>query len=160
MGDAVTNFNDAAVLSLFSEVTSHALKLGLFERVNQHEPANKPGNGLSLSIWTDVIRPLPQASTLNATSGLVSFHCRIQSNMLQKPEDDIDPRILTAVTTLIGEYSANFTLDGTVRNVDLLGQSGTALSAQAGYLNQGGTLFRVMVVTLPVIISDLWSQGA
>jgi hypothetical protein len=156
----MSNFDSAAVLSLRDQLVSHALKLGVFERVNSHEPKNAPGNGLSCSIWADVIRPLPQASGLNSTSGLVSFHCRVSSSMLQEPQDDIDPQILIAVTTLIGEYSGNFTLGGTVRDVDLLGQFGVALSAQAGYLEHDKKYYRVMVVTLPIVINDMWSQNA
>lgn len=154
------SFDQAAVNSLFDQVTSHAMTLGIFDRVNRHEPKNAPGNGLSCSIWVDVIRPLPQASGLASTSGLVSFHCRVTSNMLAEPQDDIDPAILTAVTTLIGEYSGHFTLGGIVRDVDLLGQFGTALAAQAGYLNQDSRLFRVMVITLPIVINDMWTQVA
>jgi len=34
------------------------------------------------------------------------------------------------------------------------------LSALAGYLNQDGKLYRVMTVTLPIIINDIWAQVA
>lgn len=154
------SFDSAAVLSLFDQVKSHALRLGVFDRVNTHEPKNAPGNGLSCSIWTDTIDPLPDAGSLIATSGRVAFHVRVYSSMLQEPQDDIDPQILIAVVTLMGEYSGNFTLGGTVRNVDLLGAHGEALRAQAGYLDIDKKLHRVMVIVLPVIINDLWVQNA
>ena len=154
------SFDSAAVLSLFDQLKSHALRLGVFDRVATHEPKNAPGNGLSCSIWVESIDPLPDASSLIATSGRVAFHVRIYSNMLQEPQDDIDPQILIAVTTLMGEYSQNFTLGGTVRNVDLLGAHGEALRAQAGYLDISKHMHRVMVITLPIIINDLWTQVA
>jgi hypothetical protein len=153
-------FDSAAVLSLFDQVRSHAMSLGVFDRVNTHEPKNAPGNGLSCSIWTDIIEPLPDASGLAATSGRVAFHVRVMGNMLAEPQDDIDPQILVAVTTLIGEYSGHFTLGGTVRDVDLLGAHGEPLKAQAGYLDIDRRLFRIFVITLPVIINDLWTQVA
>ena len=152
-------FDAAAVLALFDQVKSHAMTLGVFDRVNTHEPKNPPGNGLSCSIWTDVIEPLPDASGLGATSGRVAFHVRVFSSMLAEPQDDIDPQILIAVTTLIGEYSGHFTLGGTVRDVDLLGAHGEPLKAQAGYLDIARKLYRVMVITLPIIINDLWVQS-
>jgi hypothetical protein len=43
--------------------------------------------------------------------------------------------------------------------VDLLGSAGAPLSAQAGYLNQDGRLFRVMTLTLPIIVNDVWDQA-
>src|SRR5260221_13184426 len=84
------------------------MTLGVFDRVNTHEPKNAPGNGLSCSIWTDVVEPLPDASGLAATSGRVAFHVRCMSNMLQSPQDAIGPQILIPVTRLIGEYSGTF----------------------------------------------------
>ena len=153
-------FDAAAVNSLRDQVISHVLNLGVFDKVANHEPKNAPGNGLFCSIWAQEIDPLPDASGLASTTGRVAFHLRIETNMLQEPQDDIDGQILTAVTTLMAEYSGHFTLGGTVRNVDLLGAHGEALRAQAGYLDIDKKLYRVMVITLPVIINDLWTQAA
>ena len=44
--------------------------------------------------------------------------------------------------------------------MDLLGQVSNGLEANAGYLTQDQRMYRVMVVTLPVIINDLWSEVA
>ena len=153
-------FGAAAVQGLFDAAQTHAQTLGLFDRVNTHEPKNAPGRGVSASIWVQSIAPVARATGLAATSGRVELHVRVYASMLKEPQDAIDPEILSAVSALIAEYSGNFTLGGTVRDVDLLGAHGTPLSAQAGYLNQDGKFFRVMVITLPVIISDIWGQAA
>lgn len=154
------SFDDAAVRGLFTQALSHALTLGLFENVNTHEPKSAPGNGLWCAIWVQRIRPQGSASGLSATSGVVDLMARIGASFIKQPEDGIDPNILTAASVLMKEYSGNFTLGGTVRNVDLLGQTGAALSAQAGYLQLGQRTYRVMDVSIPVIINDLWTQGA
>jgi hypothetical protein len=153
------SFDSAAVIALRDQVISHTLTLGVFDKVANHEPKNAPGNGLFCSIWADRIEPLGDASGLASTSGRVAFHIRIETNMLQEPQDDIDGLMLTATTTLMAEYSGHFTLGGTVRDVDLLGAHGEALNAQAGYLDIDRKLYRVMIVVLPVIINDLWSQS-
>ena len=147
--------NAAAVEALFSALVSEAQQLAVFERVASHEPKNAPGSGYSCVLWLDGIKPL---SGMSATSGLVTFHARIYSNMLAEPQDDIDPGLLTATCALLGAYSEGFTLGETVRAVDLLGMSGQALSAQAGYITQDGRMFRAMELTIPVIINDLWDQ--
>jgi hypothetical protein len=152
-------FNAAAVLALFAAVSSHAAETGLFEQVPQHEPKSAPGNGLGCAIWVAEIAPI-QSSGLDQTSGKVVFNVRIYSNMLQEPQDSIDPEILSAVCTLMAEYSGSFTLGGTVREIDLLGQFGDSLSAKAGYLTHDNRLFRVMDIVLPVIINDLFGQVA
>lgn len=153
------SFDDAAVRTLYSQIVSHCATLGLFDRIATHEPKNAPGNGLNASVWVQEIIPLPRAGGLSATTGKVTFNIRIQTNMLKEPQDDIDREMLSAATVLLNEYSGNFTLGGSVRNVDLLGSFGTPLSAQAGYIQQDNRMYRVMVVTLPIVINDLWTQN-
>lgn len=148
------------VAGILDGVVSHAMALGLFERVNTSEPKNAPGNGLSCAIWADRIEPVALVSGLAATSARVAFMVRLYAGMLQQPQDAIDPNMLAAVDTLIDAYSGDFDLGGTVKQVDLLGQHGVPLGAQAGYINQDNKLFRVMTVTVPVIVNDVWSQAA
>lgn len=152
-------FDAAAVTSLFDQVQSHAMTLGLFERVNTHEPKSSPSSGLNCAIWVQQITPLPRGSALAATTGRVELRDRIYLSMLTEPQDAIDPAILSAATTLMAEYSANLTLGGTVRNVDLLGAFGVGLSAQAGYVNIDNHMHRVMEVVVPAIINDLYEQS-
>lgn len=147
-------------VALFTAMESHALESGLFERVNGHEPKAAPGNGLTAAVWSQRIVPVPRGSGLKYTSGLVTFYLRIYQNMLMQPQDSIDPLVLNAVDVLFAAYSRDFTLGGLVRNVDLLGSTGTSLSAEAGYINQDGKMFRAMTLTVPLIINDLWEQLA
>lgn len=149
------------VTGVLNGVISHAMALGLFEQVNGYEPKAAPtSGGLTCAVWADRIDPVAAVSGLAATSARVVFNLRIYSSMLQQPMDAIDPNIVAALDTLMNAYSGDFDLGGTVRNVDLLGAHGVGLSAQAGYINQDGKLFRVVTLTLPVVISDVWSQAA
>jgi hypothetical protein len=79
--------------------------------------------------------------------------------MVQEPQDAIDPGVAAAVDALMAAYSGDFEFGSNVRNVDLLGSAGVPLAAEAGYLNVSGTMYRVMTITLPLIINDLWSQS-
>jgi hypothetical protein len=151
-------FDQAAVNALIDGVASIAMKTGAFRSVNTHEPKAAPGSGLRLAIWAQEIAPIAGASGLASTSGYVVLNARAYGNMLAKPEDDTDPRLMTAMTVLIGAYSADFTLGGLVRNIDLLGMYGSKLGAQAGYLTIAGAMYRVMTVTVPCIVNDMWEQ--
>ena len=142
---------------ILDSILSHALASGLFERVNGHEPKSAPGNGLSAAVWLDSIGPVV-SSGLAATSARLAVNVRLYTAMLADPQDAIDPNLIAAVDTLMTAYSGDFDLGGNVRNVDLLGQAGTPLSAQAGYLNQDGKLFRAMTILLPLIVNDVWEQ--
>ena len=151
-------FNQAAVIDLVARLESIAMVANVFRTVNFHEPKSAPGTGLRLAIWCQSIEPIAKASGLASTSGYVVCSARVYGNMLAKPEDEIDPRIMTAMTTLIGAYSADFTLGGTIRNLDLLGAYGQKLAAQAGDVAIGSHMYRQMTLTVPCVIDDLWTQ--
>jgi hypothetical protein len=148
-------FDAAAATALFSGLTSHARELGIFERVNSHEPQNTPGTGLSCSITLASIAADPAASGLDAVSGVITFSVRLWSSMMQKPLDAVDPAVLAAVSALLAAYSGAFTLGGTVRDIDLL-----ALKAQSAYLTSEGKEFRVVEITVPIVVDDLWGMVA
>lgn len=140
-------------------LVSHALSLGVFDRVNAHEPKAPPGSGITCALWVQSIAPIPGGSSLIATSGRVLFNVRLYSNALIQPLDLIDPTMVRALDGLMTAYSADFTLDGLIRNVDLLGQYGIPLDAQAGYVEVSGQMNRVYTLEVPLVVNDLWSQS-
>ncbi len=139
-------------------LVSHAATLGLFQRVNTFEPTAGPGNGMTCAIWVDSIGPVADVSGLDATSAKLVFMVRFFKAMLTQPLDMLDPELVSATDLLLGAYSGDFDLGSTVKQVDLLGQHGTPLSGQAGYLNMDGKMYRVMTITLPLVINDAWVQ--
>jgi hypothetical protein len=145
---------------ILDSVVSHAMTLGLFERVNQHEPKNAPGNGLTCAVWVQYLGPVRGGSGLAVTSGRLELQVRLFSHMMQEPQDAIDPALLDACAQLMGAYSGDFDLGGSVRAVDLLGQAGAPLEARAGYIEQDRKLFRVLDITVPILVNDVWGQSA
>lgn len=143
---------------ILAAVKSHISDTGLFERVLGHEPKSAPGNGLTAAAWVQNLRPIT-SSGLASTSARLQLSIRVSTNMLREPQDSIDTDILGAVDVLMAAYSGDFDLGGFIKNVDLLGAEGDPLSADAGYLEQDGKLYRVMVITLPLVVNDLWTQA-
>jgi hypothetical protein len=139
-------------------VASHAAVSGFFERVNQHEPKSAPTNGLTAAVWVKSIGPARGQSGLSETSALLTLNVRVYTSFRVQPEDLIDPNVMNAVDALMSAYSGDFDLDGLIRNVDLLGLCGVPMNALAGYLNQDGKIFRIMDITLPLVINDVWEQ--
>lgn len=141
-----------------SWLTSHAQALGVFGQVLAHEPVSAPGSGLTFAVWLGDIGPV-QSSGLNSTSARVTFNGRVYLPADTEPMDDVDLVIGGAAASVIGAYSGDFTLGGTVRNVDLLGE-GEALKARLGYLQLGSTTYRIATITIPTTINDVWTQAA
>lgn len=145
--------------AIVNALVSYSKTLGVFEKVNGHEPKNAPSKGVSTAIWVQRIEP--------AKSGLASTSCRfvvnqrLYINMLKDPQDAIDEELMDVVDLLFVKYSENFKLQlDNVRSIDLLGSAGQGLSAEAGYMSQDGKMFRVMTLTIPVIVNDAWEQEA
>lgn len=146
------------IKAVTAQVTSHAQALGVFDRVNAHEPKAAPGKGLWAAVWADRVVAAGRVSGLNTTSALMIFNVRVGLDMVNEPQDMIDDTLISAVDLLFEAYNGDFTLGGLVRNVDVFGAQGTPLQAQAGYLPQGGSVFRVVTISLPLIINDAWEQ--
>jgi hypothetical protein len=149
-----------AVSEIYAQVVSHAKRLGIFNQVLTHEPKAAPGDGLTCSIWLASLNPIAEVSGLAATSLRLELSIRIYENFKSQPEDEIDKRLLDATSKLMEAYTGDFQLGGTVMDVDLLGAHGDPLGAEGGYLSQDSSLFRVVVMTLPIIISDVYTQTA
>jgi hypothetical protein len=145
--------------SLIDAAASHALTLGYFERVNQHEPKVAPGKSLTAAVWVDRIRPARRESGLDTTSALVVLNVRLYTSMTREPQDAIDPEMTAAVDALMTAYTGDFTLGGLIRNIDIFGKQGVALEAQAGYLTQDSIVYRVITVAVPMVVNDAWSQA-
>lgn len=139
-------------------VVSHALSTGYFERVNKHEPKSAPPDGLTAAVWFASIDPLRNNPSLYQTSVRLVITVRIYAGMIQEPQDGIDTQVMECVDTLMEAYTGDFTLDGLVREVDLLGQHGVPLSCLAGYLTVDKKMMRVVDINVPLIVSDAWSQ--
>jgi hypothetical protein len=148
--------------TILDGIISHALASGWFERVNVRtgEPKNAPGSGLTVAVWAQAIDPIPAASGLTSTTSRVTLQERIYSNMLQEPADMIDPNVIKATDVLCTAYSGDFTLGGSIKQVDLLGAHGVSMHTQAGYVTINQTMYRCMDITLPLIVNDLWTQAA
>lgn len=139
---------------IFDAVVSNIQRTGYFDKVNTHEPKRKPGSRLTAAVWVQSIVPTV-LSGVASTSAVLTFIIRIYQNFQTKPEDMIDPSMLRAGCNVIRQFHDDFDFDlpDLIRNVDLL-----RIGLNAGYVEQDNTMFRVMDITMPIIINDVWAQ--
>ena len=150
----MSNFDAAQAQALFDALQSACQGTALFQAVDTHEPVSPPGARLYCSIVLDGLKAV-LTSGLNQTSGQAAFLITIWSKAQQRPLDKIDPELLAAAATVMGVLSGEFTLAGTVRNIDLF-----AMSAEPLWADFDGEQFRIMRITVPVVINDMFSQSA
>lgn len=148
---------DAA--AVFDAMVTHLARLGLFDRVASHEPENAPGHGLTavVTLAPAVLSPVPAGSGLAVTSARVTLQVQIYQPM-SEPADGLDPVVLDAAVKTMASLSGDFTLGGLVRCVDLLGQSGEPMGAVAAYAEIDAQVFRLVSITVPLLVNDVWEQ--
>lgn len=145
--------------AILSQLASHCLTTGHFARVATHDPKNPPAGGLTAALWVDRIVPDPRNSGLASTSVVVAFILRVYQTLVTEPADDIDPTVTRAIDAVANTVTGDFTLGGTVMGVDLLGAAGIPMEVRAGYVeHDGGAMSRVMDLTIPVKVNDVWTQ--
>ncbi|MET0426658.1 MAG: hypothetical protein ABW046_22515 [Actinoplanes sp.] len=143
---------------------THAQVSGLFEYVAGHAILAGHGSGVAWWCMVDTMGVYPAGSGLNAATGVLVYKVMVTLNTsTYEPLDDVDPRVTQAADVLFRAYIGGFTLGGIVRNVDVFGAAGQRLVANAGWVTiggDGGGRYRAMIITLPLIINDLWTEVA
>jgi len=156
------NFNDEAIDAVFDRIESWAMNSGRFATVNGHEPKSAPQGDVDFALWVQDIQNVGKISGMGAASGLLTLQGRVYVPFLSQPFDAIDPRVLAATNDMMAALCADFDFDGisSVRNIDVFGSTGVKLRAQAGYVEIDRKTFRVMTITIPVIINDMFNLGS
>lgn len=146
--------------AIMDQLTSYAAASGLFESVIGHEPkAAPPRTGVACGVWFDNLTTV-QSSGLAAASVRLEFTMRIFTSMLQEPQDSIDPRVMDATDAMFTALIGDFDVAGNARYLDVLGSDGDPLRAESGYVDQDGTKFRVVTISIPIIINDAYVEVA
>lgn len=141
-------------------LVSHMLASGHFESVNGAEPGAMPGNsGLAGAVWFTRIRPIGEASGLASVSIVMTMNVRLFTSLNTSPFEEIDPAMVSCVDDLMNAFIGDFTLGGLVRCVDVLGMYGTMLESQSGYVETDQVKLRVVDITVPLVIDDVWTEA-
>lgn len=150
---------DLDLLTYRAAVMSHAQGLGLFGNVLDHEPVSAPGSGLIYAVWVKNVRPVPARSGLASVSVRLELNGRVYMPADTEPQGDVDTAVTRAANGLMDAYAGDFDLNGSVAEVDLLGQYGATISADFGYARFDSTTYRVATLTLPLILNDVWTEA-
>lgn len=146
--------------ALIEAVASHAMTTGRFEQVNQYEAKNKVTSGLFCDVTVVSGVAIPLASGLDVTAALVVMSVVAYANGATEPMDGTEVALLNTVDDLLTLYNGDFTLDGLIRNVDIMGAYGPPLGWTMGHMDRSGGPIRAAEITLPLVINDAWDQEA
>lgn len=151
---------------ILAMVRSIPKRLAIFETVDGHEPKSAPETkGLHCFSWAGPVKTAASASSIASAAVVAYFNVRMQINALnpQGGMNNMDKLLLRATGKLFNAYIGHFRLtdhndNKLVRMVDIMGAYGPGLNMQPGYLNADGTIFRVGVITLPLVLNDEYDE--
>lgn len=150
----------SSMKTTYDNLASKLLASGYFDAVNKVEPKAAPGNGFEASVFWRRAAPFAGGSGLAVTAMVYVMQIRIYRNMLSEPPGDIDSDLLAIADDVLDDLQGDFDLGATVRNVDVFGQAGEGLRVEAGYVDVSGTMYRVIDISVPVIVNDVSTQTA
>lgn len=155
--------SDSAIVDLpsdqiIAEAQAYAQQLGIFDAVGVHGPLNAPTAGTSAALWVARIRPVPKASGLDGVAVMFTLNLRIYVLSGSEPLDDVDVLLVRAMDQTMKAFANGFTLQGLVRNIDLLGGYGTPFDGVLGYAEIQNTVYRVATITIPCVVNDVWEE--
>tara|TARA_Y100000310_G_scaffold344496_1_gene457567 strand:+ start:1473 stop:1925 length:453 start_codon:yes stop_codon:yes gene_type:complete len=116
------------------------------------EPKSPPTERLTASIFMASMSVAEL--TLTKTRELHVVTVRLYINMMMEPTEDIEGEMADAIQLFGEQLLGDFDLGATIQNIDAGGIFGTALSATWGFLDLGGTMYRIADITVPLIVND------
>lgn len=151
----MTGLNTPAVITA---AIDHLVSTGLFESVQDHERTSASTGGLTADVWLAPIKPLAPQSGLAITSALLTLQVRIYLNAMP-PAANLEQTIGGAADVLMAAYNTDFTFDGIVSWIDLLGEYSGGLVGEPGFVTVGDVFYRCITFTVPCVIDDAWPQS-
>ena len=135
------------------EIQSYLAASGEFVTVELGEPeAVARGDGLTAAIWVSGTRIA--LTTLTKVTKVYDANIRVYRDMLGEPTEGIEIGLAKVVQDIASDLLGDYDLGATVRDIDACGQYGTPLRAEWGHDVVAGVVFRVVDMTIPIVVND------
>lgn len=130
-------------------VVSFLQKRGEYSFVQIGEPKSPPRGDLAAAVFVSDASVV--GVTLQTTIEIHELTIRLYRNMMEEPEEDNELRISQAVTGIVSDLLGDYDLGASVRNI-AVGEYGRTISATYGYLDVGGTMYRMVDISVPLVV--------
>jgi len=137
------------ITSTINVVVSFLQKRGEYSLVQIGEPKSPPRGDLAAAVFVSDASVV--GVTLQTTIEIHELTIRLYRNMMEEPEEDNELRISQSVTGIVSDLLGDYDLGASVRNL-AVGEYGRTISATYGYLDVGGTMYRSVDISVPLIV--------
>ena len=139
-----------SIKATLQAITSYLAASGYVKVARLGEPKAPPENVTAAVFMSSVA---VAQLTLGTTIEQHVVTIRLYRNMLDESAD-VELELARIVSEISSDLLGEFDLGATIRNVDAGGQYGTGLSTRWGYVDVGGTMFRVADMLIPLVVDD------
>lgn len=152
------SFAENEAIAIQKALATHIKALGGIERIQEHDPTNAPGKGITACL-------VAATGDTGPPTGLDRSALRLVWTVRflmppGAPLGGVDPKLMGKAGGLVGRLAADLTLGGLVRAITLRGEGGSPrVEWRFGWVEIGGTLYRLLDVNVPLIINDLFPEA-
>ena len=140
------------IKSSLQAISSYIQASGYVQKSTIGEPESPPTERLAASVYmgnTAIV-----SLTLNTTIEVHTVIVRFYMDMLREPTEQIEFKLAEVVSGIFNDLLGEYDLGATIRNIDAAGSHGTSLGAVWGYTDVGGKMFRVVDLSIPLLVDD------
>lgn len=152
----VADLDPGAVLTTLLD---YAREQGVYEVVRLTEFTTPPPSGLCFALWAEALGTTQTGTGLASTNALVRCMARIYYPAFGKDSATHEVRMINAASGYLGKLNGGFTLGGTVRNVDILGETGELPEWEFGHAGIDNKISRIADLSIRAVLNDVWIQG-
>jgi hypothetical protein len=136
-------------------VESYIQNLGLFQTVRIGEPKQPLGQGLHAAIFMQAVA-IAAVYVGGDTRENHIVQLRVYKDMLAEqtdPQHNLESELASAVSKLMSNLLGDTDLESSIMSIDAGGIDGASMRADYGYVDVGGTMYRVVDIGIPMIIN-------
>lgn len=137
-------------------VQSYLSQSGLFAAQQIGEPKSPPAVGLAAAVF--MADAGVAEVVLDSTIERHAVTIRLYRNMLAEPLEDAEIEMANAASRILTDMYGDYDLGATVRAIDVAGIYGGGVHARWGYVEVSGVMFRIVDISLPLIIDGAAAQ--
>tara|TARA_Y100000310_G_scaffold326348_1_gene391138 strand:+ start:2279 stop:2734 length:456 start_codon:yes stop_codon:yes gene_type:complete len=142
-----------AIKSTLQAVETFLKASGYFQTVYVGEP-KQPIKAEKVSAAIFMANVAVTKLTLNSTIERHQVTVRIYRDALAEPQADTEYMLAEVVQKIVEDLAGDYDLGATIRAIDFAGMEGAGLRTDWGYLDIGGSMYRIADISLPLVVDD------
>lgn len=143
------------ISSSLDAVKTYVQDIGLFQSVQIGEPKQPLSQGLHTAVFMQSVGVnLIYAGGQTRENHVVII--RVYKDMLaveSDPQKNIETEVAVNVSKLMENLLGDTDLESSIMSIDAAGMDGTQMRVDYGYIDVGGSMYRIADITVPLIVN-------